>query len=102
MRAERNQIEHMLLEGRSNSDIIKTLGISEGSFYRYRTKIFRDYAEHFKAQKLDNIGFYTGQLHNRLTKYLKLVEGKLEGSNVNAKDAVELKQQPRYLKLSLT
>ena len=62
-------------------EIIKILKIPERTFYRYKSKIYRDYAERFYLKRFDDTAIYTEQLRNRLVKYLKHFESKLDSCN---------------------
>jgi ACT domain-containing protein len=81
MNAERKLIEEMLMTPNSDQEIIKAIGISKTTFYRYKSRIYKEHAERFTSQRVENIGFYKEQLHTRLTKYLRILENKLASCN---------------------
>ena len=76
------------MECYTNAEIMRAVGISEATFYRYKARIFHEYAERFTQQKASDVGFYKQQLHDRLTRYLKILEDKLDKSS--GRDAAEL------------
>ena len=88
--AEMKTIEEMLMTYSTDVEIITILKIPPSTFYRYKARIFKDYAEVFNQRRVTDTGFYTEQLNSRLTKYLKIFESKLD--ECNAHDAVGIGQ----------
>jgi ACT domain-containing protein len=81
LKAELRAIEEMLMTCSTDQEIIKAVGISKSSYYRYKARIYKEHSERFNERRFINVGFYTEQLHNRLTKYLKILESRLESCN---------------------
>jgi hypothetical protein len=88
--AELKTIEEMLLTYSMDTEIISILKIPTSTFYRYKARIMQDYAERFDKKRFDDVGLHTEQLRNRLSKYLKILESRLE--NCNAHETAALAQ----------
>jgi hypothetical protein len=86
--AELDMILKMMIDCNSDAEIMSTLKIPYATFYRYKAKLFQEYAEKFVNQRMIMAGLWTELLHARLNKYLKIIEGKLEESE--GKDAAAL------------
>jgi hypothetical protein len=89
--AELRTIEEMLMCYDTDREIIEILKIPTSTFYRYKSRIIKDHAERFNQKKFSEVGFYSQQLHDRLTGYLKILEPKLR-DNCSPRDTAAIVQ----------
>jgi hypothetical protein len=61
------EIRHMVGNGRSNREIMDTLGIPERSFYRYLSQAFEHDKQLLMERERANLALELGILHERLT-----------------------------------
>ncbi|HET7345617.1 MAG TPA: hypothetical protein VFJ05_07075 [Nitrososphaeraceae archaeon] len=76
--AEKNTIVKMLMNSRTDNDILSELKIPYRTFHRYKQQIYQDYADQFRQEQMSNVGYYSAKLHSKLTQYQSVLEAKLE------------------------
>ena len=92
----------MVGNGRSNREIMDTLGIPERSFYRYLSQAFEHDRQLLAEQDKDKLALELSILHERLTSsYRRLV---LIASNekVSAKDRIDAEAASCEVALAIT
>jgi hypothetical protein len=60
-----------MMRGKEDKEIMKQLGLTKPTFYRYKHRVIREADEAFQKQRLETLAFHKEILQERLTKLLK-------------------------------
>jgi hypothetical protein len=77
---ELSEISRLLTNFKTDKEIMRDLNIPKRTYYRYKSKLLAESAEHFKNQKLEDVALYKDLLNDRLTHFLGLLDDKIQRS----------------------
>jgi len=83
-------------------DIIRELNMNRSAFYACKRRIFKEEAEIFKQQTIDDIAFHSSTLHARLRRLLNIAERKLESMAISdTKDIAPMLVQAKEIAINI-
>jgi hypothetical protein len=77
---ELSEISRLLTAFKTDKEIMRDLNIPKRTYYRYKSKLLAESAEHFKNQKLEDVALHKDMLNDRLTHFLGLLDDKIQRS----------------------
>jgi ACT domain-containing protein len=96
VKAELGQIMQLLLTSHTDKEIIRDVGISQTTYYKYKAKLFKESAELFAKKDIVDIAFHVDILHDRLTSYLRTIEDSIKTA-VDVEEKIDLINTAREL-----
>lgn len=90
VKAEMGQIMQLLLENNTDKDIIRVTGLSRATYFRYKSRLFKESANQFAKKDIVDIAFHIDILHDKLTSYLKIIEDEIKKDSTTVEDKIEL------------
>lgn len=86
IQAEVSEIGRMLGMGMLDMEIMKQLNLKRAMYYIYKQKLFRQYADLFEKERVEDLGYHKELLHDRLTKLYRQTEVKLSLKKPNSEE----------------
>ena len=95
------RIRHLIVEGRSNTEIQNTLQLKERTFYRYMAKIYEIDQALFDEQEKKTLITQIGILKDRWLKAYRWYDAMADNENIKADIRMKARQDAAELALAL-